>query len=492
MGLGLVTRRVGLRLAALACASALAGCAMFEQQGRIPAPTAPAAPPSAPRTVGVDALTTAEHKRLVAQFGGEYRWPAAEHYLNAILARLAAASETPTTPYRVTILNTPVVNAFALPSGNLYVSRGLLELANDSSEIAAVMAHEIGHVTARHAAARAEREKRAAVIAEAAAVIQSRQKSEEVENTQRLSFASFSRHQEIDADRIGINVIARAGYDPYGAARFLTSLGRSTALRAELLGQKSPATPNILATHPSTPQRVALATKAAREIGAPGVGVSDRAGYLAAINGMEFGEDPADGLVRGRRFLQPRLRFMFTAPEGFLLDNTARALLGKAAGGAEALRLDSVPGSSATSLESYLASGWLDGLLRSSIRAGEVNGMPAAFGVARAGEWNFQVAVIRMNGDIYRLMFAARALNDETTRKFDEAIQSFRSITAEEAARITPQKLVVVRAGPGDTVDSLARRMATERPLETFLLLNGLTPGAAARQDEYFKIVVNQ
>ncbi len=300
-------------------------------------------PPAAPRTVGVDALTTAEHKKLVAQFGGEYHWPAAETYLNAILVKLAAASDVPTTPYRVTILNTPVVNAFALPSGNLYISRGLLALANDSSEVAAVMAHEIGHVTARHAAARAEQERRAAVIASAATVIQSRQKGEEVENNQRLSFASFSRQQEIEADRIGVNVIARAGYDPYGAARFLTSLGRSTALRAELLGQKTQDKPDILATHPSTPERVALATQAARQINAPGIGATDRSGYLAAIDGMNFGEDPADGIVRGRRFLQPRLRFAFTAPEGFVLDNTPRALLGRAPGGAEAVRLDSVP-----------------------------------------------------------------------------------------------------------------------------------------------------
>ena len=165
-------------------ALSLAGCATLERQGELPQ-QGPAIPPAAPRTVGVDALTTAEHKKLVAQFGGEYHWPAAESYLNAILVKLAASSDVPTTPYRVTILNPPVVNAFALPSGNLYISRGLLALANDSAEVAAVMAHEIGHVTARHAAARAEREKQAAVIASAATVIQSRQKGEEVESARR-------------------------------------------------------------------------------------------------------------------------------------------------------------------------------------------------------------------------------------------------------------------------------------------------------------------
>ncbi|MEI2735022.1 MAG: M48 family metalloprotease [Rhodoblastus sp.] len=491
MGAGSDRRAYGRRAAALALALLLAGCATLERQGELP--QQPAAPPAAPRTVGVDALTTAEHKKLVAQFGGEYRWPQAESYLNAILVKLAAASDVPTTPYRVTILNTPVVNAFALPSGNLYISRGLLALANDSSEVAAVMAHEIGHVTARHAAARAEQERRAAVIASAATVIQSRQKGEEVENSQRLSFASFSRQQEIEADRIGVAVIARAGFDPYGAARFLTSLGRSTALRAELLGQKTADKPDILATHPSTPERVAQATQTARQINAPGIGDSDRSAYLAAIDGMNFGEDPADGIVRGRRFLQPRLRFAFTAPESFVLDNTPRALLGRAPGGAEAVRLDSVPDNSGGALDAYLTSGWLDGLLKSSVQAGEINGMPAAFGLARAGEWNFRVAVVRKDGDIYRILFAARAMDEASIARFDQAIQSFRPLTEEEAAKVRPLRLQVVKVGLADNVESLSRRMATvDRAPDVFLLLNGLSPGASLKYGETYKIVVDQ
>lgn len=497
MRLNFSTTRKPRRLAARAgrrsiplVALLLASCALVDQQNVLVAPVKPA-PPAAPRTVGFDSLTAIEHKKLVAQFGGEYSWPAAERYLNDILTRLAAASEAGGQTYRVTILNTPVVNAFALPSGNLYVSRGLLALANDSSEIAAVMAHEIAHVTAKHAAARAEREKQAAVITEAATVIQSRQKGEEVEATQKLSFAGFSRAQEVDADRVGVGVIARAGFDPYGASRFLTSLGRSMALRDGLLGQKADGRPDMLATHPTTPERVAQAMQAARQIAAPGVGRSDRAGYLAAINGVAFGEDPAEGLVRGRRFLQPRLGFLFEAPDGFVLDNTRRALLGKAFGGREALRLDNVVVGPATPLETYLASGWLDGLVESSIRVGTVNGMPAAFGIARAGEWNFRVAVIRREGEVYRLMFAVRSLNEDAERRFQESIDSFRSMTPEEISQARPQRLQIVVAGAGDSVEDLARRMVgVERPAEMLRVLNGLDADAPLRAGEAYKIVV--
>ena len=126
-------------------ACALASCAELEKQGQIFAPM----PLPHPRASNVRKFAaTVQHKELVAQFGGEYRAPAAERYLDDILVKLAQASDTPgQAAYKVTILNTPVVNAFALPSGNLYVTRGLLALAGDASEVAAVMAHEIAHVT---------------------------------------------------------------------------------------------------------------------------------------------------------------------------------------------------------------------------------------------------------------------------------------------------------------------------------------------------------
>jgi len=209
----------------------------LERQGQLfePIPSQKSASSTLSTT---DNRSSVQHKELVTQFGGEYvARPRA--YLDAILLKLAEASDVPgQSAYKVTILNTPVVNAFALPSGNL-VTRGLLALAADASEAAAVMAHEIAHVTLRHSALRAEREREAALISQAAAIIQNRQKGEEVRSHQRLSVASFSRQQELDADIAGVRVIARAGFDPYAPSRFLTALGRSSDLRASLYGKKA-------------------------------------------------------------------------------------------------------------------------------------------------------------------------------------------------------------------------------------------------------------
>jgi predicted Zn-dependent protease len=482
-------RKAAACAAALASALLVVGCTSLEQQGT--KPLALDVPPAAPRVLGAD-TGSPEHRKMVALFGGEYHQPGAERFLNDVLVKIAAADGTGSEPYKVTILNSPVVNAFALPPSNLYITRGLLALANDGSEVAAVMAHEIAHITARHALLRAEKEKQAALISQAANVIQSRQRGEEVESSEKQSIASFSRQQELEADQIGIKTIARAGFDPYGAARFLTTLERASAMRAALIGQGSSASkPDIMATHPSTPERIAQATNAARQIGAPGLGSADRAAYLAAIDNMMFGDDPADGSIRGRSFTHPRLGFAFQAPEGFVLDNSAHAVLGIKSGGLEALRLDSVHVAAATPLESYIASGWIEGLLQSSIQPMEINGMQAVTASARAGEWNFRVAVIRFDSnDVYRLIFAAHALSDDVEKRFRDSIKSFRRTTPEETNNVRPLRISIVTAKSGDKAESYSLKMSVlDRPLEQFLLVNGLQQAGALQPGQHYKIV---
>ncbi len=488
-------RRRAARVAS-SCAGLLllSGCVTLERQGFMPtSPSPPAAPPAAaPKVLGAGTPDDAERTRLVALYGGAYHWPKAEAYLNNVLARLAKASDTPAEPYRVTILNSGVVNAFALPSGDLFVTRGLLALANDTSEIAAVMAHEIGHVVAHHAFLRAEEEKKEAVIDAAARVIESREKSEQVAAHSALIIANYSRMQELQADSIGIRVIARAGYDPYAAARFLNSLQRSAALRASLMGQKEAGRPDILATHPSTPARIQAALQQARQFGPPGTGQRARAAYLASINGIAFGDDPKDGAIRGREFIHPRLGFSFEAPPGFVLENSSQAVLGVAYGGAQALRLDSVTAPQGKTLRQYLISGWIDGLMASSIHKAQVNGLPAVLATARAGEWNFRVAIIGFRDDTYRIIFAVRALTPSVDATFLRSIDSFHPLTVVEAIKADqPQRLQVVVAGPNDTAETLAAKMAApDRPLDQFLLLNGLD-SPKIKAGESYKIIVN-
>ena len=264
--------------------------------------------------------------------------------MNGILLKLAKAGDNPEQPYQVTILNSPVVNAFAMAPDHIYITRGLLALANDASEVAAVMAHEIGHITARHAALREEEEKRAALISQAAAVIESRQKGQEVEAVERRTLASFSRQQELDADEIGIRVMAKAGYDPYAASRFLTTLARDSDIARQSLR------PGLGCLEARSARHASFNTGACRARAASGAGVwsARHRHYRSHRLSRRYRRDmyrrrSSDGSIRGTTFIHPRLGFLFVAPDGFVLENSAQAVLGVKAGGREALRLELGP-----------------------------------------------------------------------------------------------------------------------------------------------------
>ena len=485
-----VAPRLRAWLVAGVVAGALAGCTTLEQKGGKALVEAAPVPAAAPRTTGVDSPAVREHKQLVRTFGGEYHVPATEKLLDDVLAKLAPASDMPSLSYKVTILNSPIVNAFALPSGRLYVTRGLLALANDTSEVAAVMAHEIAHVTARHALQRAEIEKRSAVISQAATVIEDRDKGRSFQAYAQLSLATFSRQQELEADQIGVRTIARAGFDPYAASRFLQSLGRSSTPRQGIFGQGTGDKPDMMSTHPSTPERIDHAIGVARQISAPGIGDVGRDRYLAAIDGLPFGDDPAEGFVRGQSFIHPKLGFAFTAPDNFVLENSAQAVLGIANGGQEALRLDRVHIDADTTLQAYLASGWIDGLQQGSVENFVIDGFPAATATAKGSEWYFRLAAIRFGDEVYRLIFATKTLSDDTDRRFRASIGTFRKISPEESRDVKPLRIEIVEAAAGDTPESLSARMkGPDHPLDTFLTLNGLQAGAALKPGEHYKIV---
>ncbi len=454
------------------------------------------APPSSPAPKAAGSLPTAppnpERKRLLQAFGGEYHAPPIENYLNGVLLKLAPASNVSAQPYRVTLLNSPVVNAFALPSGDIFVTRGLLALADDTSEIAAVMAHEIAHVTARHAAQRAEFEKTAALFTRVnAQVLEHAQADDEAQARSKLSIASFSRQQEFEADRIGIKDLASAGYDPYGAARFLTALGEWSALRASISGAGSANQPDMMATHPSTPERVAQAEAEARQIEPPGVGATGGGSYLATIDGLAFGDDPSQGIVRGTEFVHPKLGFAFEAPEGFTLENRSTALIGVGEAGGEALRLDSVATADSTPVTSAIASGWIDGLKTTQVEAMQIDGLEAATGVAHGDQWSFRLGAVRLKGRLYRLIFAAHTLSPAVDERFRASLQSFRLVNSRDSALAAAQTIRIVTAESGDTPDTMAARMAfLPQALDQFLILNGLERGASLAPGQRYKIVV--
>lgn len=486
-------RRIGVRGIAVACAAlTLAGCMGGPSGAPGPSPSA-----RAPRTAGPTREAEGDHAKLVAAFGREHRAPPLKALLSEVAARIATATERPDEAYQITILDSPTINAFALPSGRLYVTRGLLALANDTAEVAAVLAHEVAHVTLRHASARHELEAQSALVSRVVAdVLGDPGASAQLRDQSRYRIASFSRAQELEADQVGVKTLARAGYDHYGAARLLSALGRSAGLRAAPAGKGDAASPDMLSSHPGTSERVALAVQAARRIGAPGLIAGDRARYLAALDGLAYGDDPADGVIRGRRFVHPRLGVAFEAPDGVALENTPRAVLGSSADGVRRFLFDAVDAPEGQSLADVLRSTWGDAVEAGSLQQIAVNGRPAAIATSKGREWTFRLGAIRVGSTTYRVVLAARARSSEARSTdsegvFRQLLDSIRQVPAEEARSLRPLRIQVVTALENDTAEALASRMVVpDRALERFLVLNGLEQGRALTPAERYKIVV--
>src|SRR5580700_9591882 len=485
-----MSRRLWAAPAFLCAVLTLAACG---DMGRFQT-AAPAAPSTVKpnRTVAQTPAAEREHERILASYGGAYDDPKLEALITKTVERLVAASDRPDQAYKVTILNSGAVNAFALPTGQLYVTRGLIALASDSSELSSVLSHEMAHVLAKHAAIREDQARQAAIVTRVVTDMSSDPELTALALAKtKLTMASFSRIQEFEADDMGVGISARAHFDPYGAARFLTSMERNADLK---VGKPSfdPRTQDFLSSHPATPERIERAQTTARQYTSPENTERDREEYLAAIDNIVYGEDPSEGFVRGRRFLHPKLGFTFQAPENFTLDNTAQAVIGVREGGSQAMRFDVVRVPAEQSLGDYLNSGWMENVDKATTEDLTINGFPAASATAAGDQWQFKIYALRFGADVYRFIFATRQKTTESDRNARETVNSFRRLSLEEIQEARPLRIKVITVQPGDTVESLSHRMAgVDHPTDRFRVLNGLDAHAQVKVRDRVKIVVD-
>ena len=433
-----------------------------------------------------------ENPKVLAAFGGTYEPNQVTRYVNDVTARLAVNAASGRDGYRVTVLNSPSINAFSLPGGYIYVTRGLLALANNEAELAAVIAHEIAHIDSRHALQREQQVASATSIGRVTAdIMRGPGASAEAVSFARNQLAKFSRQQELEADAIGIRLMAKTGYDPRAAVSFLTSLERQTRLHSRRLNRTyDPNRVDLLASHPATPERIAAAEKDARALTPADGGRRDPSAHLAAIDGVLYGDDPREGFVRGRTFLHPRLGITFTVPDGYGLQNAPSAVVGFAPDGA-IVRFDGIELSRRASLSRHLQRNAVRGGEVGEVSEGRVNGREAAFALASADRWTFRIALIRGNDRmVYRFIHATQNAGANDAAEFMQAVNSFRFVSRQEAQSIRPLRIRVDQVRPGDTSVSLARRMAQpDMQLERFLTLNGIGPGQALQPGQKVKLI---
>jgi predicted Zn-dependent protease len=432
---------------------------------------------------GLSASERAEGARadpqLRAQFGGAYEGPQAA-YVRAVGQRIAAQSGLAANPrdYTVTLLNSNVNNAFAIPGGYVYVTRQLVALMNDEAELAFVMGHEVAHVAAQHAK---KREQRSALSGFGAALLGALTGSSAIANLAgtgaQLYTLGYSRDQERQADSLGVRYLSRAGYDTDASGDILAALGAQTSLEARLAGQNGREPAPWLSTHPANEERVTRIRREAREFSAKaGPGAINRDAFLNAIDGMAYDDDVAQGIVQGRMFRHPAIGISFEAPAGFTMQNTPAAVIGNSQangkftfGGSPADGLD---------IDRYAAKVWqAAGAQPPQMTRTRINGLDASVGQmrfqGRSGALDATLAVYRWAPDsYYHLLMVAPAGGSE---RFAPLVNSVRRLSPAEAKAIRGRKVSVVTVRPGDTIASLAARMAYDDDrVARFTTLNGI------------------
>ena len=447
------------------------------------------------------------HPQLMEEFGGAYSGPQAA-YVNRIGQNIAVQSGLSRSPsdFTVTLLNSPVNNAFAIPGGYVYVTRQLMALMNDEAELAGVLGHEVGHVAAQHSKKRQSAATRNQILGVLGAVLGGAigdnggllgglggLLQNNAMQVAQLATLGFSRSQELQADQLGVQYLKSAGYDPLALSTMLASLAAQTSLEARLAGGDARSLPEWASTHPDPASRVRNAQTLASRVGGSG-GTRGADAFLAAVDGVLYGDDPAQGVVEGNEFLHPDLRLRFAVPNGYGMQNGTTAVMVSGNGGQAQFSTGTYSGD----MNAYIAAAFKSVAGNAQISPSvaqrtTVNGIPATYAVARVNTQSGQVDVTVFAYEFSRNQaFHFVALTKPGgAGVFNSMFNSVRRLSANEAAAIRPRRIDVVTVARGDTVATLSRRMAySNYQAERFQVLNRLNANSRLTPGQKVKIVV--
>ncbi len=395
-----------------------------------------------------------------------------EAYIEGIGQALAESSERPDLPWSFKVMDDGVVNAFALPGGFIYVTRGILGHFSSEAELAGVLGHEIGHVTARHSAERLSKQQLTQIGLGVGSVFSPTvARFGGIINTGlAIAFLKFSRDDERQADELGYRYMRRDDYDPTALVAVFTMLGRVTEAAS------GRGVPGWLATHPDPGERVERAERRIAEDPVPAGGVLGRDRYLEKIDGLVFGENPRQGFFRGNLFLHPDLEFRFTFPVGWQTVNTARAVGGISPNEDAIIQLTLAQGSFAEAAAREFFS--QEGVRSQRIKRQAINGHPATWGyfslTSQDGTLSGVTAFVEFDGIVYQLLgYTSQAISayDEI---FRTSVGSFDRLTDPAALEVQPKKIALVKLDRAQTLEEFDRRYPSTISLEALAIINGV------------------
>ena len=447
------------------------------------------------------------HEQVLSEYGA-YPNPKLQAYVNELGQRLASHSERAQLEWHFTVLDSPEINAFALPGGYVYVTRGIMAYMDSEADLAGVMGHEIGHVTARHGAQRATRQQKAGVgviaatilgaVLEGVGVGGAGQLASQVSQSVAAGYiASYGREQESQADKLGAEYLARSNYDPRNmidVIQVLKNQERFADDTARAEGRTPGPHTNWLASHPSNDKRLQDITQIAQ--GYQGKYADEgRTRYLQAINGMTFGESREQGVTRGRNFYHEPLGIALTAPQGWKVQNAQDAITLVNAEGNAGLVVKTLPAKAGTTHEEIVR----NVLKPNSGRAERttLNGLSATHFVgSRSTEQGqaqaFEVTVVSgPAGQNYLLGYVSKDAEalQRAHPQMQEAEKSFRPLTAADRAAAKPWTIKTVPYQRGGFAQLARQSPLPSFPEQQLKLINGVYAGGEPAAGQWVKVV---
>lgn len=431
-----------------------------------------------------------ENDRAISAQMGIYDDPSLQDYVSALGRRLAAKSERPELEWTFRVVDDPVVNAFALPGGYIYVSRGILAHLQSEAELATVVGHEIGHVTARHSVSQLSKAQLAQLGLGLGSVLAPEEAARFGGLAQTglgLLFLKYGRDDERQADELGLRYMMRAGYDPRSAVGVFDTLARVSDAAG---GQRLPAWSS---THPAPENRMQSMQAAITAQGpSSGQRLIRAEEYRARLEGLVFGDDPRQGYFEGNLFLHPELALRIEFPAGWKTQNRRTDVVGRNAEQDAAVQLSLADASSAAeALRDFLAT---EGVTRKDEPMGSIHGMTTAgdsFTVqVSEGLIEGRVGFVEYGGRVYRLVgFAAQASWAAQEKTIRRCLASFDRVTDRGVLEVEPRRLHLVRLDRPTDLASFAERHGSSVPLETLALINRLDTGERLVAGRSYKVV---
>lgn len=423
---------------------------------------------------------------------GLYDDPLLQDYVHDLGMDIAAESERPNLPWSFKILDDPAVNAFALPGGFVYVTRGLMTHLGSEAELVAVLGHEAGHVTARHGVNQMSKQI-LATVGLGVAVLANPDLEDWAflgEIGLGLAFLKYSRDDERQADDLGLRYSVRTGYDPRQMPEVFRIL--DAVSKVEGVGRL----PNWLSTHPDPGVRgQRIEAEVAALDGDFSNAKVERDSYLERLDGMVFGENPREGYFQGNAFLHPDLRFRIDFPEGWETANQKDAVTAADPGGKALVQVSTVEQGTRDEAEEAFFSE--EGLTRDKTWEKKVHGLPASWS---RFEFNDQesdlrgtVAFVEHGDSIFQVMALSETAGwDDLKETLEETIGSFSRLDDPKALQARPHQIKVVRLNHDMTVESFAKQYPSDVSLETVALINHVEPGGTLKKGQIAKRVVAQ